>query len=755
MKLRNGVGRRFRQVLPLPPVPPVNVSFARLILPFSLCCLGLVAGAAEPVDWHQWRGPEGNGISRETELPTSWSPKGENVVWSNEDYGTRCTPIYMNGKIYVVTRYKPETTEEGERVVCIDGNTGKLIWEKHHNVFLSDAPAERVGWSSVVGDPSTGNIFWLGLGCELLCMNGETGETVWSHAMSEEYGMLSTYGGRTNFPLVFEDLVIVSGVMTQWGAEAVPAHRFVGFDKRTGAAVWFSRTTPKPKDTTYSTPFLTAFDGQAAIVFGSGDGKVHAMQPRTGKIIWSYTASNRGIFTSPVVVDNIVYCGFHEQSAINTRIRGGLFALDGRQEGEIKEDQLLWKIKGVEIAGGQPIVVDGRLYVVDIFGKLMIVDTKTGDVIKERKVGRRPGALVYGDGRLYCTESTGMFWIFEPSEDGVEERKRIRLNKEEILAAPIIANGKIYLTTSEKMYCIGDPSVTPSATPLPEPIKENAISEDQQIAHIQVAPVEAMLAPKQSTPYQVRAYNKHGQFLKVIDAEFSVEGGGEITAEGVYTAPAENAHRAVFVTAKAGEVSSTARARIIPPLPWSFNFDDQAVPVTWIGASYRHQPKELSGESVLVKVSNIPLGTRSQSWMGWATLSDYTIQADVFSTQNETTSDRADMGVINQRYTLDLMNKNILQIRSWTPRLELRFAKSVPFEWESNTWYTLKFQSENKDGTAVLRGKAWKRGEEEPAEWTVEAADKIPNVTGSPGLFGKSTNAEFYIDNVQVTENEN
>lgn len=720
-----------------------------------LCCLSLNLSAGEPVDWYQWRGPEGTGISREKNLPNEWSPKsGENLVWENEEYASRSTPIAMNGKLYLVDRYMADTTEEGERLICIDAKTGDKVWERHHNVFLSDAPAERVGWSSPIADPTTGHVFWLGLGCEFVCLDGETGEVIWSHSMSEEYGMLSTYGGRTNFPIIFEDLVIVSGVMTQWGTNAVPAHRFVGFDKRTGASVWFSGTTPKPKDTTYSTPILTVFDGQAAMVFGSGDGKIHAMQPRTGKIIWSYTASNRGIFTSPTVVDNIVYCGFHEQSAINTRVRGGLLAFDGRTSGTIEEEQLQWKIDGEEIAGGQPLVVDGRLYVVNLYGKLLVVDTESGDIVLEKKVGRRPASLIYADGKIICTESTGLYWVFEPTEDGVKQISRTRLNKTEILAAPIVYQGHIYLTTSEKMFCIGKPDVTVDADEIPAAAEETPVSEDETVAHIQIAPVEAILAPGQSTPYQVRAYNANGQFLKVVDAEFSVEGGGEVTADGSYTAPTEAAHAAVFVTAKSGDVSSTARARIIPPLPWSFDFNDKKVPVTWIGASYRHQPKEFSGESVLVKVSSIPLGTRSQSWMGWTTLKNYTLQADVYSTANETNQARADMGVINQRYTLDLMDKNQLQIRSWTPRLENRFAKTIPFEWESNTWYTLKFQSENKDGKAVLRGKAWKRGEEEPKEWQIEAADAVPNTNGSPGLFGKATNAEFYIDNVKVYKNE-
>jgi hypothetical protein len=111
------------------------------------------------------------------------------------------------------------------------------------------------------------------------------------------------------------------------------------------------------------------------------------------------------------------------------------------------------------------------------------------------------------------------------------------------------------------------------------------------------------------------------------------------------------------------------------------------------------------------------------------------------------------MGLIAQRYTLDMTNKKELQIRSWTSRVELRFAKTIPFDWSPNTWYTMKFRAANENGQAVLRGKVWKRGEAEPEAWTIEAADETPNTVGSPGLFGNASDAEFYIDNVEVIPN--
>ncbi len=711
-----------------------------------------LSSADEPLDWHRWRGPEMNGMSREKNLPETWSPKGENLLWRKAEYGTRCSPIVMNDRVYFICRDKPETTQEGEKTVCLDAKTGELLWESVHNMFLTDAPAERVGWASCVGDPETGNIYALGLGCLFQCLNGETGEVIWQRPMSEEYGLLSTYGGRTNVPEIFENLVIISGVMTQWGENAVPAHRLVAFNKLTGEPVWLMSTRIRPEDTTYSTPVFTTFNGQAALVVGSADGATYAIQPRTGKVIWKYDVSPRGFNTTPLVVDNTVYCAHAEKNRSDMNVLGAAFAIDGRMTGEIKEDQILWKNLSRAVSRSSPLMVDGRLYLVEDGGSLLCIDPKTGAVLFEKKVGRIMfGSLVYGDGKIYCAEATGNFWIFKPTADGLEELCRVRLNNEEILSSPAICNGRIYLTTLEAIYCIGNESAKVEAEPVPPPAPETPVDANDAVAHIQVVPVEALLSPGEAVQYRVETFNANGQSLGTRAAEFSLEGDGALAA-GKFTAPADGVHRVIKITAKVGELTSVARARIIPPLPWSFDFNDGQVPSSWIGTAYRHQPKEFDGEKCLVKISTIPKGTRSQSWMGHTTHHDYTIQGDFHATGDP--DRRPDMGLINQRYTLDLMGKNLLQIRSWTSRRELRFAKTIDFPWQAGQWYTLKFQSETGDGGVTLRGKVWKRGEAEPAAWMIEATDATPNLNGSPGLFGNSSLAEYYIDNIKVFSNQ-
>lgn len=720
----------------------------------------LTGNKGKPTDWYHWRGPMQNGNSLEKGLPDSFKVDGENQLWKKTEYATRATPIVMNGRVYTICRSEPETKKEAEKTVCVDSETGALIWESIHNIYLSDAPSERIGWASLCGDPETDKVYMLGIGCALQCLEGKTGKILWEKSMLEEYGMLSTYGGRTNFPVVFEDMLIVSGVTTGWDQTAVPAHRIIAMDKSTGAPIWTMSTRPRPEDTTYSTPIFTVLNGQSAMVLGAADGAVYALQPRTGKVIWKYQASPRGINVTPLVDNGIIYCAHGEQNETDRTILGCIFAFDGNTTGDIPEDKLLWKIPGKAIGRSSPVKVGERVYFVEDGGNMFGINAKTGTLESEKDLGNIMfGSPVVSEGKIYIGENTGKIYTLKPTETGFEVLGQARLRDGgEVFGSFAIANGRLYLPTNKALYCIGKKEVKVDADPMPKQLVELQ-SDDKKVSHIQICPVEMLLSAGQKAKLQVRAYNAAGQYIKnLTDAAISVEGGGAVSDDMVYTAPSDTTGTGVFLTATSGELKSIARGRVIAALPWKYDFEDKKVPLFWIGAAYRHQPIELpTGGNGLVKVSTIPKGTRSQAFMGKPSSHDYTIIADVYATDQKNkvpTTNLPDMGVVNQRYTLSLEGSQKLQIRSWVSLLEDRFAKTIPFEWEAKTWYTLKFQSENKDGKAVLKGKVWKTSDKEPEAWTIEAEDLLPNTVGSPGLFGKSSDAEFYIDNVVVKAND-
>jgi hypothetical protein len=724
------------------------------------------AGKVDPLDWPYWRGPEFNGISRETGLVDTFKPAGgpgSNVLWKRDDIGGRSTPIVMHGKLFTIVGERNPKDHEvflQEKVVCLDANTGKTQWEVKHNVWNSDVPDVRVGWSSVAGDPETGYVYALGANGLFQCIDSEKGEVVWSIPMHERFGLLTTYGGRTNFPVVHEDLVIISGVVIGWGEQARPNHRLFGLNKKTGEVVWFQGTRNAPEDTTYSSPVLATLGGQRALVIGCGDGGLWCFQPRTGKSIWQYDFSKRGLNTTPLIDGQIVYMGHSEENITGTAM-GAVAAVDATKTGNISKTGELWKVEELAVGKSTPILVGDRLYCFDDAAKLQVVDATNGEPVG-RKISLGTimrASPLYADGKIYALEANGRWFIIKPDEKaGAKIVTRGQLPAGvEINASPIVSHGKLYILSSEALYCLADESKKPGlATELPAPAKndEKPVEEDQKPALVQVVPCELLMKPGEKQQFTVNLFNARGQFLKKTDAEFTLRGEGKITPAGEFTAP-DGQQQATYVTAKVGELSGQARIRIVPPLPWEFTFEGvQDLPITWVGMRYRHVLRKIGENTVAAKITTIPKGTRSRGWLGQSDLSNYTVQADVMGAKAPPPGKLPDIGLSAQGYTLDMQgDQQKLQIRMWDAQLE-RMSKTVPFAWTPDTWYTMKLEASLKDGKAVVRGKVWPRDSKEPDAWTVEATDDLPVTAAAPGMFANATNAEVYLDNIKVYENK-
>src|SRR6185369_8698520 len=117
---------------------------------------------------------------------------------------------------------------EQERVMAFDEKTGQPAWEYRFNVFQTDIVSNRVGWTNLVGDPETGNIYAHGIQGLFFCFDKD-GKVLWSHSLTEEYGRISGYGGRVNSPIVDGDLVIIGLVNSSYGDQARGGNRFLAF----------------------------------------------------------------------------------------------------------------------------------------------------------------------------------------------------------------------------------------------------------------------------------------------------------------------------------------------------------------------------------------------------------------------------------------------------------------------------------------------------------------------------------------------
>ncbi len=570
----------------------------------ALCCIigfaasSTVVTAAGP-DWPYWVGPQYTGISPEKGIPDQWNPKGgngSNLLWSAE-IGSRSTPIIMNERLYLITNsFHEDIKRAGEKIVCLDANTGKVLWEYAFNVYLSDVPIERVGWSSVVGDPETGNVYAQGVCGYFCCLNGKTGELVWERSLNEEFGFLTTYGGRTNYPMIHEGNVIISAVVIGWGDQAKPNHRFLAMDKTNGQVVWYEGTRPLPEDTTYSAPVIGVIDGELQMVSGGGDGAIHGFQPRTGKKLWSYYLSSHGINTTPLIVGDRVYVGHSEENLDSTSM-GAVVCIDAKQRGDISKTGTIWKKTELSLGRSSPMMIDGRIYLVDDRAKFYCLNADTGDQIGNAiPLGTMMRAnLLYVDGKLFVNEVNGRGFILKPNEGGAEMIYKYRFPRgEECYGSPIAWRGRVYIPTTSQIYCIGTAEHNAEPGELPALPREMHVALDEVPASLELVPAECLLQPGSRQTFQARIYNSKGQYLnnaRPEDLELTVQGPGVIDEAGRYTIPStQTKHEGVLVTAKYKDVTGTSRIRVIPELNWSFDFNDGKIPETWVGAAYRHVP---------------------------------------------------------------------------------------------------------------------------------------------------------------------
>ena len=749
----------------------------------------------QAADWTHWRGPSQNGVSPETNLPSQWSPEGENLIWK-APFGCRSTPLVLNGRVYIINYAAEKMVAKNgiaiedprtiqERVMCFDANTGKVLGEYKFNVFHTDIVTVRLGWTNLAADPKTGNIYAHGTQGSLLCLDKNL-KLLWQRSLTEEYGRITGYGGRVNSPTVDGDLVIIGMLNSSWGDQAKGLNRWLALNKDTGEVVWWSSPFEDQKGTYYSVPVIATINGQRLLISGTSDGSVVGLKVNTGEKIWSYNLSVAAINSSPVVNGNLVYIAQGEENPDNND-QGRVVCVDASKVVDGKP-ALVWAKDRIKARYASPIIdpVAGRLYMPDDVGALYCLDAKTGKQYWVKTYGRNArGSPVLADGKIYVAEVFARFYILKPGEKKCEklhEQFFTSLDGKsdvEVNGSPAIANGRIYIGTSDEFYCIG----LKDAKPAVMKGEELKITPKAKAAHLQIVPADLVLAPGESANFTLRAFDEDGYFIKELPV-----------AEGMWTLPAPpvppgakqgppplkgevNAGKLMvdpkiqsqqgYVLVKVGGLVSKARVRVVPKLPYAQNFEkipEGGVPGGWIGASGKFLVAKLEGKNVLKKVNDKLIAPIMQgnTYIGLPGWNDYTIQCDVMGTKKD--NFLPEIGVIANRYNLFFAgNANTLRLSSWEalPRVD----KSVPFAIQPEKWYTLKLSVSSTGEKTLIRGKAWLRGDPEPKEWTVELDDPRPNTEGAAGLYGYVTGIlepeagktipgnNVYYDNLSITRN--
>jgi outer membrane protein assembly factor BamB len=723
-----------------------------------------VVGSAQAGDWNHWRGEGQNGVSDETGLPSDWSRDGKNLLWQVPKSGARTAPLVVGDHAYLFGRGGDGVTLQ-ERLLCLDLNTGKEIWSHSFNVFLTDIVELRMAWANLAADPATGNIYVHGIQGEFFCFSPD-GEILWRRSLTEEIGRISGYGGRTNTPVVEGDLVIVSSLTSSWGPHGRGLHRFFGLNKLTGEFVWISEPSGAPLDTTYSVPVVATQDGQRVLFAGIADGAVVALQANTGKRLWSKIVSKRGLNSSVVYEDGKVFASQSEENIDSTEM-GGVYCLDGRT------GAIVWRNDGLRVGYTSPILKDGVLYVADNSANLIALDAATGEQQWAYNFGKEAkGSPVLADGKFYVPEVGAHWKILQLGATGVTELSSVGFelpdgSPDEVFSSAAVAHGKVLLPTMSNLYCISskpaDYRTVDSA-----PLEAVVASDDKVVAQVQIVPAETWVYAGESVTFRVATYNANGEKLGEVPAEgyelmgLTLEAGDA----GVYSAAADSGIQAGTITATLNGMTSSARVRVFPHLPYKEDFNTlkaDAAPPGYITSFKKAIVSEHEGEKVLRKLADNPGPpfARLRCYMLPPLATGYTVRADTYGFSKRTRF-LPDQGLINARYlfhtTQSNERKKVIRLSSWAaiPRIQ----EDVEMDWQADTWYSMKLKVDIIDGVGHIKGKIWPRAEAEPEAWSIETTDPSPNFDGSPGLYAYSRaitstpGTEVLFDNVEVTANK-
>jgi outer membrane protein assembly factor BamB len=758
-------------------------------LVFSVSFVPLwLSSAAFAEDWIHWRGPMETGASPDTNLPDKFSldpnAPNSNLLWK-APYGCRSTPLIMDGKVFIIGDDPPEGITEGERVVAFDLNTGKMLWEYKFNVFLCDIVSSRVGWTNLAADPATHRIYAHGAQGLLLCLDANTGKLVWQRSLTEEFGRVTGYGGRSVSPIVDGDLVIVGFINSSWGDQGRGGNRYVAFDKTNGEVVWWSEPADSFKGTYYSNPIVKEIGGERLLITGLAGGELVALQVRTGVKKWGYHFGAGVINPSPVMEGNLVYCSHGEENPDEAEL-GRVICVDASKV-ENGRPKLEWEVVGLKAGLASPLLHGDRLYVPDDLGTLHCFDAKTGKKVWKQKYGTvSRGAPVWADGKIYIAAVNAHFSILK--DEGSKCRVLhdqffpSKAGSVEINSTPAVANGKVVFGTRDELYCLAkkDVKAAEGGSGGPRRVQRAAAAippAPGEPAHAQVVPAEVTVAPGDSITFKLKLFDKSGNYMSDAQAEWSLPTPPKTPAglqppplkgvvkSGELTVAKELPGQQGYVEAKANGLTSRARVRVAPILPYKNDFEKVPVGATpggWVNAQGKFAVVDLNGNKVLKKLANDsrPPLSRANAYIGPPTLKDYVIQADLSATFKNNTL--PDAGIVNCRYAMTLMgSKQEARLSSWDA--QRRIDLTTPFPWKAGEWYRCKLEVVPKGDAAVVRGKVWPRDKPEPSAWTLEVTDPRPNREGAPAIYGyaqgildevggaAAIGAEAFYDNLTVT----
>lgn len=410
---------------------------SRSHLPATLALCAL-ASTALATDWPQLRGPQRDGISRETGLLQSWPASGPTVLWKvpvGEGYSHLAV---FDGRLF--TLYGMGSNDYA---AAYDASTGRPLWK------VPLGPKYENGQGN--GPRSTptidgGRVYVLTAEGRLAALSAVDGRKIWQHDLRAELGASPPTWGVSTSPLVEGNLLLVD-------AGGSGGRGLVAFDKMTGKVVWTSQNDPAG----YSAPIAITVGGIRQVVFFTAR-SVLAVSPKDGSLLWRVpwrtdwdVNAATPIFVAP---DKLFVSSGYDTGAALFRIR----VADGRVSAEE-----VWRNNGMKNQFSSSVLHEGHLYGFHN-SVLKCIVAATGEE-KWRESGFGHGSLILAGGHLVVLSERGRLSLVEATPAGYREKGSTQILSGKCWTAPTIANGKLYLRNEEDMLALDWTAAAPKPAP--------------------------------------------------------------------------------------------------------------------------------------------------------------------------------------------------------------------------------------------------------------------------------------------------
>jgi outer membrane protein assembly factor BamB len=402
---------------------------------------GFATSQAHSDDWPQWRGPQRNGISKETGLLQEWPSEGPKLVWKVSDLGSGYSSFSVVGEsLYTLGN----EGGDNEFVQARSVKDGQRVWQTRLGKVGTNTP--QANYAAARSTPTVDGEYLYALSSEgdLASIKISGGKSRWQKNLRADFAGKPSVWAYAESPLIDGDKL----VCTPGGAEAT----LVALNKTTGATLW-KCALEQADEAAFSSVIVVNSGGVKQYVQLVSKGLV-GIDAQSGKLLWRYSkpVSMYGAnIPTPVAADDYIYV-----AAAGTG--GGAIHLVSK-EGKFTPEEAYFSAKNPTAIGG---VIKLGKYLYGTTGSAMqCLEFTTGKVAwEDRALG--PASMVYADNRLYLHGENGEVALVEPSSEGYRSKGRFappdqpphtRGQMEKSWAYPVVANGHLYIRDHASLWC--------------------------------------------------------------------------------------------------------------------------------------------------------------------------------------------------------------------------------------------------------------------------------------------------------------